>query len=480
MLVASTAVLVAGLLLFFGFQQDTSAQQFRPNIIFVLTDDQDTSSLNIMPNVKKRLVQGGKTFRRATFAYPLCCPSRATILRGQYPHNTSILDNEPPFGGHETFRSMGRAQSTYATWLKASGYNTGYFGKYMNGYDNETYIPPGWNRWVAADHAPATMRVSDNGRLVDLKGTYETFDLAMKNYSIKFLQNNLKSPRPLFMTVSFSAPHTEFGIPKYERRYATRFSTSKLPKSPNFNEQDRSDKPEWVRRLPAVTPEMENKMTVQYRARLRSLLTIDNTVEEYIRVLWRNGELNNTYIFYFTDNGYHMGSHAIPDVNRGIGGKSAPYTEDVEFPLIVRGPGIAPNTTDGNLVSNTDLAPTFADIASANPTYTPDGRSLLPLLHGENAPWRDALLVEGKHDKPYPEYPEGWLSTYKVVRTIKYAYHYYPDTAEEELYDLEADPYQLQSLHDDPAHADVKATLRSKLEALKDCAGDTCRAAEGG
>lgn len=477
---AALAILVAGVLLFYGAEQTTSAGQVRPNIIFVFTDDQDPHSLNIMPRVKARLMQQGKTFRNATFTQPLCCPSRASMLRGQYPHNTSVLDNEPPFGGHETFRSLDRDESTYATWLKASGYRTGYFGKYMNGYEDETYVPPGWDRWVAADHAPATMRVSDNGRLVGLKGRYETFDLAMKDYTVKFLRHNLKYPRPLFMAVSFSAPHTEFGMPKYEQRYATRFPTSKLPKTPNFNEEDRSDKPEWVRRLPPITPEMEDKMTVQYRARLRSLLTVDDTVEEYIRVLWRSGELNNTYIFYFSDNGYHMGNHALPDVARGIGGKSAPYTEDVEFPLIVRGPGIAPNTADHNIVSNTDLAPTFAAIARANPTYTPDGRSLLPLLRGEDVPWRDALLIEGQHDKPYPEYPEGWLSTYKVVRTIKYAYHYYPDTGEEELYDLEADPYQLQSLHDDPAYADVKAALRLRLESLKDCAGETCRAAEGG
>jgi len=449
----------------------------RPNIIFVFTDDQDSRTLKIMESVKTQLMGQGKTFRNATLAQPLCCPSRATMLRGQYPHNTGVLDNLPPDGGHETFRSLGRDESTYATWLDASGYHTGYFGKYMNGYDDQTYVPPGWDRWVVADHAPATMRVSDNGQTVKLGDSYETFDLAMKDYSVDFLKNSVTSPDPFFMALSSSAPHTEHGMPKYEQRYAERFSARKVPKTPNFNEQDRSDKPEWVRQLPSVTPEMEEKLNVQYRARLKSLLTIDDTVEEYVQVLSDNGELDNTYIFYFTDNGYHMGNHALPDNSQGIGGKNTPYTEDVEFPLIVRGPGIAPNTTNYRLVSSTDLAPTFADIADASPTHSADGRSLLPLMQGQSVPWRDALLVEGKHDKPWPE---GFIATYKVVRTKDYAYHYYPDTGEEELYDLKADPYQLQSRHDDPAYADVKATLRARLETLKECAGETCYVAEGG
>jgi N-acetylglucosamine-6-sulfatase len=123
----------------------------QPNIIFLFTDNQDPRSLNTMPNVKSLLVNRGKTFPNATFAQPLCCPSRATMLRGQYPHNTGILDNGGDDGGAQTFRRLGRDRSTYATWLDKSGYKTGYFGKYMNGYENEKYVPPGWDRWIAAD-----------------------------------------------------------------------------------------------------------------------------------------------------------------------------------------------------------------------------------------------------------------------------------------------------------------------------------------
>jgi N-acetylglucosamine-6-sulfatase len=141
----------------------------------------------------------------------------------------------------------------------------------------------------------------------------------------------------------------------------------------------------------------------------------------------------------------------------------------------VRGPQIAANTNDDRLVSNIDVAPTFAKIANTSPTSSVDGRSILPLLRGQQVSWRTALLVEGQGCIECGEAP-----IYKTVRTNSFAYHYYPGTEEEELYDLIADPYQLQSRHDDPAYAETKATLRSRLDMLKDCAGVTCKAADGG
>ena len=233
--------------------EPTQAAQNRPNIIFLIADDQDPGSLSAMPNVRKLLTQRGKTFPNATLTTPLCCPSRASMLRGQYSHNTGVLDNGGSDGGHGTFKALGRDRSTYATWLDRAGYKTGYFGKYMNGYEREAYVPPGWDRWVAADHAPATMRASVDGKRVDLDPRFETFDLAMKKYSLDFLNQSVKSSRPFLMTVSFSAPHSEFGRAKYEKKYAKRFSKARWPRTPNFDEQDRSDKPRWVQRFPRVT-----------------------------------------------------------------------------------------------------------------------------------------------------------------------------------------------------------------------------------
>ena len=212
-----------------------------------------------------------------------------------------------------------------------------------------------------------------------------------------------------------------------------------------------------MRRRPALTWDEVKEIDQKYRARLRSLITVDGAVESYVHALWRAWELGNTYVFYFTDNGWRMGNHALHS------GKNTPYTEDVESPLVVRGPHVAQNTRSYRLVSNTDLAPTFAEIANASPTSSVDDRSILPLMRSQDVPWRDALLVESKN--PYP-WPRGWPA-YKAVRTSTYAFHFYPETGEEKLYDLDADPYQLQSVHDDPDYAEVKSTLKSKLAALK-------------
>lgn len=195
--VAVATILAVLLLLVITNVEPAQAVQGRPNIIFLFTDDQDPASLGTMPNVRKLLTESGKTFPNATFAQPLCCPSRASMLRGQYPHNTGVLDNGGDDGGYGTFRRLGRERSTYATWLDNSGYRTGHFGKYMNGYEDERHVPPGWDRWVAADHAPATMRISNNGKLVYLDDRYETFDLTMKDYSLDFLKNNVKGVRTI-------------------------------------------------------------------------------------------------------------------------------------------------------------------------------------------------------------------------------------------------------------------------------------------
>ncbi len=269
--------------------------------------------------------------------------------------------------------------------MNKAGYKTGYFGKYMNGYDRATYVPPGWDRWVAADRAPDRMVVSDNGKAVDLQPRYETFDLAMKDYSLDFLKNNVKSPTAVpHDGLVLGTAQTESGRAKYEKRYAKRFSGAKWPRTPNFDERDRSDKPRRVRSLPGVSSAKEKKIDKiaqgaaaqpAHRGRRGGGLR-PRAVE--------GKELSDTYIFYFTDNGWHMGSHALAQ------GKNTPYTEDVEFPLIVRGPRVEPGTTDRSLVSNTDIAPTFADVANASPTSSVDGRSILPLLA-----WGRKRAVEG-------------------------------------------------------------------------------------
>src|SRR5215218_3436698 len=136
----------------------------RPNVIVIITDDQEVASLKYMPEVRSLLAEEGTTFENALVTDPLCCPSRATILRGQYAHNHEILSNEPPHGGFEKFRALGHQNSTMATWLDAEGYRTIFVGKYLNGYEG-THVPPGWDEWYAVSGNYMSTDLNENGTI---------------------------------------------------------------------------------------------------------------------------------------------------------------------------------------------------------------------------------------------------------------------------------------------------------------------------
>jgi N-acetylglucosamine-6-sulfatase len=139
-----------------------AAQTRLPNIVFILTDDLDTDSVAYMPRVQALLAAQGVTFTNMFVTYPLCCPSRASILTGQYPHNHDNLGVAPPLGGFAKFRNEGREESTIATWLQAAGYRTGLFGKYLNGYPDPVpaHVPPGWTTWVGGTSTIGIMRTA--------------------------------------------------------------------------------------------------------------------------------------------------------------------------------------------------------------------------------------------------------------------------------------------------------------------------------
>ena len=141
----------------------------RPSIVLILTDDEDVASHRFMPKTKALLEDAGTTFENFFVSYPFCCPSRASILRGQYAHNTQVVGNELPYGGFEKLRQRGLEDSTIATWLQAAGYRTALVGKYINRYAPETDgVPPGWSDWYAAGNAHPSYDyvLNENGRIV--------------------------------------------------------------------------------------------------------------------------------------------------------------------------------------------------------------------------------------------------------------------------------------------------------------------------
>ncbi|RIK59072.1 hypothetical protein DCC62_28985, partial [candidate division KSB1 bacterium] len=227
---------------------------------------------------------------------------------------------------------------------------------------------------------------------------------------------------------------------------------------------DVSDKPEWVRNLPLLTATAIAGIDTLFRKRLQSLLAVDDMIKSLVDTLSAYNELENTYFFFTSDNGYHFGEH------RRRMNKNTAYEESIRVPLIVRGPGVAAGRVLDHLVMNIDLGPTFAELAGATAPDFVDGRSLMPLLH--NTPptisaWRHDVLIEHWIDDQDKRVPE-----FTALRTWNYTYVEYP-TGERELYDLRVDPFQLQSLHTtaDPA---LLAQLAAQLDSLRHCSGGNC------
>jgi N-acetylglucosamine-6-sulfatase len=436
----------------------------KPNILFVLTDDADLSLLPKMPKIEEQLVLKGTTFPNAFAPFATCCPSRATILRGQYPHNTGVISNYGTHGGVGAFEAAANDEDNLATRLDAAGYRTGLFGKYLNEYGGG-YVPAGWDEWHGWAGSYASGKIYEYGRLhaYDLSRRHESDILGSRAES--FVRD--AKGYPWFAYVAFNSPHN----PTYtEPKYADTYMGQRYPRSPAFDEADVSDKPDWVRQLPRVGDQERARYDRKYRKRLMAMRSVDDAIAGLLRSLRETGQLDNTYIVLWNDNGYHMGQHRIPE------GKRTVYEEDVRYPMVVRGPGVRHDVKDERLVSGADLMPTFLELANAPTPEYADGRSLVPLLSGTKVPWRDTLLLEGYDDgfgkKAYVP-PD-----FKAIRTSDGRTYVEYETGERELYDLRTDPRQLRSLQDAPERTVEVSALSARLQALKYCSGKGCRGAE--
>jgi N-acetylglucosamine-6-sulfatase len=433
----------------------------RPNFVVVMTDDLNKQNMEQLPGIKTLMGSNGMTFENAYVTYALCCPSRASFFRGQYPHNHGITSDESRFG-EPRFHQLGRDQSTIATWLNSAGYRTKYIGKYLNGYQG-AYIPLGWDEWYALQGSVENNVVNDDGKSVQLTGTSTD---VFTGKATDFIRRSSANPEPFFVMVGTRAPHRPPEVPD---RYLNSFANAQLPRPPSFNELDVSDKPQWVRSYPRLTQAQIDKEQNLHRQRLRSMLPVQDMLRQIIATLEQTEELNNTYIFFTSDNGFHQGQHRL------VGGdKKTAYEEDIGVPLMVRGPGIPANAVRQELVINNDFAPTIAELAGASipEPQEVDGTSFAPLLTNPPEPtnWRTAFLEEGWRPQSPP------IPTHKSVHTQDHTLIEY-DTGEKELYDLNADPYQEESIKQTTA-PQLYTTLQSRLNALRACSGEGCRSAE--
>ena len=445
----------------------------QPNFVVVVVDDLDTASVAHMPAVKRHLVDQGATFSRFFATTPLCCPSRASILRGQYAHNHGVLRNTGEDAGFAAFIASGHESTTLATLMDDAGYQTALVGKYLNGYsfagEERTYVPPGWDFWAAGvDHAAYDgfrYELNVNGELVRYgndDSDYMTDVLA--GYAQDFLATATSNNAPFLLYLAPYAPHSP-STPA--PRHQGRFAGATAPRTPAFNEHSIKDKPDWVRDTPRMRESKIKRVDADYRRRLESLLAVDEMVNAMMRQLEQAGVLETTYVLFLSDNGYFLGEHRQPH------GKDAPYDAASRVPMIARGPDIPADSTVDALALNIDLLPTVLDLAGLTAPSFVDGRSIAPIARGDARDWRQSALLEGfGKETESLEGTESSTPPFRALRGEDMLYVEY-ETGERELYNLRKDPYELTNLVRGADKSLLRALSR-QLGTLSSCAGRAC------
>ncbi len=459
---AATAVLLYSLI--------PAAAAGKPDIVLILLDDARVDEMMTMSKTLREIADKGVVLDRYYNTTAVCAPSRASILRGQYSHNTGV------FGNHtdDDDRSIGDfrklEKTTLPTVLRAAGYRTAILGKYLNGYGRDVpfYKPPGWDQvWIESKSGPNRYydyKAYDGATVTtftsrDHKG-YMTDQIGQR--AAKIIRDTRPS-MPLFLYLALPAPHSD-ATP------ADRHLKSAVPgfvPRPNYDEADVSDKSAWTKRWMMSPLSPAEALDIRTRARKirQTLLSADDVVAKVVYSLAAAGRLDNAWIFVTTDNGYMAGEHRIDK------GKKLPYEEAHRALLLVRGPGVAPGTRSDELAGNIDLLSTAAAIAGVPPPDFVDGRSLLPALLGGTLS-RQSLALEALEIRTAPNGGNyrGWVSKQGMFNKML-------PTGEGEAYDLVNDPYQLENIWGVlPPSARLSAL--AQFEALAACRGATCRAVE--
>ncbi|SQD99415.1 Sulfatase [Parafrankia sp. Ea1.12] len=487
-----------------------AAEGERPNFVFIPADDLDATTSpywDAMPNTAALLRDNGLTFTESFAPTPICCPARGTLLTGKYGHNTGVLTNSGDQGGWATFEANGNEDKTFAKYLEDGGYRTALVGKYMNGIeDDPNHVPPGWTEWYGSvDNAFYTgynYALNENGTIVQYGGNDDPANYStdvVANKSVDFLERAAAEDEPFMLYAASTAPHLP--LPPAPRHADNPFADDAAPQTPNFQEEDLSDKPAWLRTSANVRSAQVNLTNDRdYQDRMGSLYAFDEMVAGIVDTLRETGELDNTYLVFTSDNGYNLGSHRL--IN-----KMAPYEESLRVPLVVAGPGVVKGTDD-HMVALHDIAPTFLELAGVPVPQDMDGMSIAPLLRGEEPQsWRTDLIGQYAGPGPLgvdgiaaeqvpgaeieaPEFTGDPIAHYFDVppwsglRTERYTYVRWYDTDrtevhERELYDLSTDPYQLTNLLATPAghqqNAELVAELDTRLDELAVCSGASCR-----
>ncbi|KAL7910890.1 Arylsulphatase [Trichoderma velutinum] len=458
------------------------AASSRPNIVFILTDDQDNhmGSLQHMPSLQKHLVHQGTTFEKHYCSTAICCPSRVSLWTGQLAHNTNVTNVNPPWGGYPKFVQNGYNDHHLALWLQQSGYNTYYVGKLFNAHTIYNYDSPHVSGYTQSNFFldPFTYQyynvsTTKNGAPpTNPVGKYST-DIVAESAS-EFLDHALQDDSPFFITLAPIAPHalvTEsslgaFDPPQVAERHEGLFPEYRIPRTPNFN-PDSPNGVSWVSKLPKLNDTIIDYNDEYQRQRLRSLQAVDEIVESVVDRLDQAGVLEDTFIFYTSDNGYHIGQHRLHP------GKTCGFETDINVPLVVRGPGVPAERVAQVPSSHTDLAPTILQIAGIEIGDKKFDGTPIDLYGNETESRSEHAAVEfwgfglaesvfGRENGP----PIYLNNTYKGLRIEAENYGFYYSvwcSNEKELYDMKADPGQLHNLlSSNESHIDATITISGK------------------
>ena len=482
----------------------------RPNFLFLFTDDQDLllDSMVAMPSVRKNIQDAGVTMDNYFAHTPICCPSRSQTLSGRYFHNIR-MDTPTPMACMHVNTSTDFQEHTFGRYLTDAGYTTGIFGKYLNmpGMDSADLCPTsknttaatpkGWDRFFAMCPDTCYFNCTFNDQ-----GTYHKFNdpayAGGSNYATSVMMNetltwlkSLDGTKPFFAYIAPHAPHGPFSPAPW---YVDTPIAAKVPRHPSYN-YSATNHTWMVEGEPAIDDTFRDVLDTDYQNRLRTLMTVDDGFDILFQHLADSGTLANTYIFFSSDHGFHMGNFRLP------ASKSTVYQTDVRIPFYARGPSIPAGSHQYEHCGLPDLAPTILELAGVAVPDRMDGRSMKQIITTTEAvAWRDRYLVEflsnhysvvsleGHRDgapnntfialymnttqAPFTSVGSGHLM-YAEYADVVLDYNFESKAYAAELYDLQADPWQLNNIYASSTQT-LRDSLHTELRKEWACVGAEC------